>query len=153
MFLKRRLRRIFTSHFLAKIRKKALRNGCWWSALESSDRAFLDLTIKVVRRVRNENLCQILKKIIKRLQDSFKSTFLKFVEFHSLVKAKRLSKQALSWGSRDASSWAHDPLSAKYLTVIEVNCPVGFTETGTGTRFHARSFDWICGTSRKGLMS
>jgi len=130
LFLKRRLRRIFTSHFLAKIRKKALRNGCWWSALESSDRAFLDLTIKLVSRVRNENLYQILIRITKKLQDPQKRTYLRFIEFHGLVKAKRLSKQAFSWGSRVASGWGNDLLFAKYLIVTEINSPLGFNYSG-----------------------
>jgi len=117
---------MFTRGFLAEVRRKALRNKTWWRALDRVDRAFFDLTIRVVDRVRSAELGVEIVKVLKKLSDALKSRFVRLMESYGLERARSLSKQAQSWGYGGAGSWRHDFGFVRFLTVIKLNSPGGF---------------------------
>ena len=117
---------MFTRNFLVGVRRKALRKRVWWMALDRVERAIIDLTIRVVQRVQSETLGEEIVKILKKLKDALKSPFVKLMESYGLETARKLSRQALSWGYRKAEGWTYDFGFVKYLTVIETNNPIGF---------------------------
>ncbi|MFB0543628.1 MAG: hypothetical protein ACETVR_02490 [Candidatus Bathyarchaeia archaeon] len=117
---------MFTRSFLVGVRRKALRRRVWWRALDRVERAIVDLTIRVVDRVRSEALGIEIVKALKKLRDALKTPFVRLMETHGVERARRLSQQALAWGHRGAEGWGHDFGFIKYLTVIETNNPLGF---------------------------
>jgi len=117
---------MFTRGFLVDVRRKALRNGSWWRALDGSDRAFLDLTMRVVDRVRSVDLGVEIVKVLKKLRDAAKSSFVRLMESYGLERAKKLSQQALGWGYEEARGWSHDFGFIRYLAAMKISCPVGF---------------------------
>jgi len=117
---------MFSRSFLIGFRRKALRRRIWFRALDKFDRAFIDLTIRVVEDIRSVRLEREIVKILKKLKDALKSRFVRLMESLGRERARRLSKQAQSWGYRDAERWAHDFSFVRYLTAVETNNPVGF---------------------------
>ncbi len=117
---------MFTRSFLVEVRRKALRRGVWWRVLDRVERGIIDLTIRVVDRVRSEALGVVIVRVLKKLRDALKSRFVRLMESYGLERARKVSEQAQGWGYVAARSWAYDFGFVRYLTVIKINCPVGF---------------------------
>ena len=117
---------MFSRSFLVEVRKKALRTKVWWKALDRIDRAVIDLTIRVVDEVRSKDLGIEIVKILKKISDSLKSSFVRLMESYGLERARKLSEQALFWGYKEAENWKYNFGFVKYLTVIETNNPMRF---------------------------
>ena len=120
--------KMFSRSFLIDVRKKALRRGIWFRALNGFDRAFIDLTIHVVEKIRSVDLGKEIVKVLKKLNDALKSPFVRLMETYGLKQARKLSDQALSWGYSEAERWAHNISFIKYLAVIEINNPMKFDQ-------------------------
>jgi len=118
---------MFTRNFLVRVRSKALRTGVWFRALSSDDRTFLSLTIRVVDRVRSALVGREIVKVLKKIKDALKSPFVRLMESLGLERARRISEQAHSWGYKGAGSWEYSFGFVRYLTVIELNNPEGFS--------------------------
>jgi len=58
---------MFTSSFLSDMRRKALRKGVWYKALDALERGILSLTSRVIERVESAVLGVELVKIISKL--------------------------------------------------------------------------------------
>ena len=52
---------------LIRIRAKAIRRGVWFRMLTKSERAQVDLTIRVVQKVRSFLLARVLASLVKKL--------------------------------------------------------------------------------------
>jgi hypothetical protein len=57
---------------LIRVRTQALRRGIWFRALTVAERAVVDLTIRVVGRVRSLLLAKVLASVVKKLLDAWK---------------------------------------------------------------------------------
>ena len=116
----------FASSFLVEMRRKALRRGVWYRALDCVERGILSLTARVVDRVESAVLGVILVKILRKLRDALKSGFVRRMESYGVERAKRIAVQAVEWGYVKAKSWAFARSFAMYVTLIDVNKPTGF---------------------------
>jgi len=117
---------MFPREFLLGYKRKALRRGVWFLALDRVERGILSLTVRVVERVKSVVLGLTLVKIIKKLRDALKSGFVRRMEEFGLRRAREVAGQAVEWGSKVAKVWASDLGFVRYLTLVDVNCPSGF---------------------------
>ena len=117
---------MFTSSFLVEVRRKALRRGVWFKALDRVERGILCLTAHIVDRVESAVLGIELVKIMGKLRDALKSGFVRRMEGFGLGRARRLAEQAVEWGYESAAVWGSDLGFVRYLTVLDVNWPTGF---------------------------
>ncbi len=115
---------------LARIRALAIRRGEWYRTLSKTERALLDLTIRVVRKIRSFVLSQILASIIEKLQIRTECNIA--VIFHKMGQplAEKISRIAHKWGNTSADSWSADSSFARFLAIMHVNRPLLFVEEG-----------------------
>ncbi len=107
--------------FLNKIKMKAVRRGVWFKALSRVERVILDLTIKVVDKVRSRTLTRILSGVLKKLLSSLESRVSRLIREIGLPLAHKLSNIAESWGNRNAKLWMYDLQFAVFLAVKYLN--------------------------------
>jgi hypothetical protein len=117
---------VFKKRFLADVKRKALRRGVWFSALDRVERGILTLTSRLVDKVRSTELCVELVKILAKIKDAMKSGFVRRMEEYGVGQAKKLAAQAVAWGYSSARAWASGFGFVRYLTLIDVNRPTGF---------------------------
>ena len=106
-----------TREALAKFRLKAVRRGCWFRDLKQSERSLLDLTIRVVERVRSFSLANLVSRIVGKLCEAMESRIYRLVRSEGREMAKRLSEIGLAWGCRTARFWAEDCGFMQFLVV------------------------------------
>jgi len=118
---------------LAKIRAMAIRRGNWYRTLNKIERALLDLTIRVVKKIRSFVLSRILASIIEKLrirtECSIAVLFLKVGQ----PLAEKISRIANKWGNTSADSWSADNSFAQFLAIMHINEPSLFIEDGRST--------------------
>ncbi len=108
---------------LAKIRGKALRRRVWYRVLSCVERGLVSLTIRCVDQVRSSKLTTMLKEIVGRLREALRSSVDRLMVKVGWPLARRLACLAVSWGNREALSWASDTGFARYLAVSHMNSP------------------------------
>jgi hypothetical protein len=115
---------------LAKIRAMAIRRGNWYRTLSRTERALLDLTIRVVRKIRSFVLSRILAPIIEKLQ--IRTQYNITVLFHEIGKplAEKISRIAQKWGNTSANSWSTNNSLAQFFAIMQINEPSVFIEEG-----------------------
>jgi len=117
---------VFNKRFLAEVKRKALRRGVWFSALDRVERGILTLTSRLVDEVRSTMLCVELVKILAKIRDALRSGFVRRMEEYGVGQAGRLAARAVEWGYTSARAWASSFGFVRYLTLIDVNRPTGF---------------------------
>jgi len=108
---------------LARIRAKAMRFGVWFKVLSRAERALIDLTVRIVERVRSSVLAKALASVVKKLLDAMESRVVSLMRTVGRDLARKVSELALRWGNSEASKWAEDPGFIQYLTITEMNTP------------------------------
>lgn len=103
------------------IRRKAWRKRVWFKVLSHVERVLVSLTIRCVDQVRNPKLAVMLKNIVERLREAFRSRVDRLMVQIGWPLAQNLGYLAVSWGNRDALNWAFDTKFARYLTVVRMN--------------------------------
>jgi hypothetical protein len=111
---------------LAKLRVRALRRGVWFRVLTRGERAQMELTMKVVKRIRSLFLAKVLTNIVEKLLDAMESKVSRLMREVGQPLAQKLSSIAQKWGNSSAASWIADPGFRQYLTVIYINTPSVF---------------------------
>ena len=106
-----------TRENLAKLKRKAMRRRCWYSLLKQNERMLLDLTIRVVEKVRSFMLAKIVSRLVRRLCEAMESRIFRLIRIKGRSLAENLSEIAQAWGYRAAKSWAKDHGFMLYLTV------------------------------------
>jgi hypothetical protein len=110
-----------TREALARLRLKALRRGVWFRDLKHSEQKLLDLTIRVVQRVRSFILARLVSRIVSKLCEAMESRILRLMRTEGRTLAKKISKIAEAWGNRAAKSWVNDHGFMQYLTVTNLS--------------------------------
>jgi hypothetical protein len=110
-----------TREALAKLRLKARRRGVWFRDLKHSERKLLDLTIRVVQRVRSFKLAKLVSRIVGKLCEAMESRVHRLMRTEGRRMAEKLSKIGQAWGNRAARSWAKDRGFMQYLTVTNLS--------------------------------
>ena len=106
-----------TRENLAKLKRKAVRRGCWFRNLKRKERMLLDLTIRVVEKVRSFLLAKVVSRLVRILCEAMESRVYRLIRTEGLRMAEGLSEIAQSWGYRAAKSWGKDRGFMQYLTV------------------------------------
>ena len=111
---------------LTKMKVKAMRRGLWFKVLSRTERASIDLTIKVVERVRSLLLARMLGAIVRKLLDAMESKVARVIREVGRGLAEKLSRIAQSWGNKSAHHWKEDPSFVRYLAITYINTPAMF---------------------------
>jgi len=120
---------MFTGSFLVEIRRKAIRRGVWFRALDRLERDIFNLTTQIVDKVESEVLGVELVKILRKLNDAMRSRFARCMEVFGFRRARDVAGQAVALGCVWAGGWADDLGFVRYLTFVEVNSPIGWSMT------------------------
>lgn len=107
----------FTREALAKLKRKAVRRGVWFRDLKQSERKLLDLTIRVVQRIRSFMLARLVSRIVDKLCEAMESRIFRLMKTEGRSLAEKTSKIAEAWGNRAAKFWAKDSGFIQYLTI------------------------------------
>jgi len=109
---------------LAKLKTIAVRKGLWFKVLSAVERAVVDLTIKVVERVRSSTLKEALRSIAFKVVEALKSrSFKERAMTIGRVLVERIARIAERFGNKRAREWARDPGFVMYLGVSWLNTP------------------------------
>jgi len=111
---------------LARIKAKAMRRGIWFKMLTRAERAQMDLTMKIVKRIRSFILAKVVSSIVKKLLDAMESKVAHLTREVGHALAQKLSRIAKKWGNRSADQWAVDSDFIQYLTISYMNTPALF---------------------------
>jgi hypothetical protein len=109
---------------VVKLKAIAIRRGLWFKVLSALERAVVDLTIKVVERVRSPVLKEALKSIASKVIEALKSrSFKERAMAIGRALVEKLVRVAKSLGCKRAREWAEDPSFVMYLGVGWLNTP------------------------------
>ena len=108
---------------LRALRVRSVRRGIWHRALNRLERAQVDLTLRVVRKVQSPVLARVLDAILEKLRSALESRVLRMIGSVGFPMARRLSELARSWGNLSASTWSRDRGFARFLAVTALNDP------------------------------
>jgi len=111
---------------LVNMRAKAIRRGLWFRVLTMAERAYIELTIKVLKKVRSNFLAKVLTPIVRRLLNALESKVAFDMRKVGHLLAKKFSRIAQSWGNVSAGQWVKDRGFIRYLTVTYKNTPAMF---------------------------
>ena len=111
---------------LIRVRARALRRGVWFRALTGAERAVVDLTTRVVERVRSHLLAKVLTSVVKKLLDAMEGEAARLMRTVGRSLARRLSGIARGWGNRSAVRWAEEAGFMQYLSIMHMNTPAIF---------------------------
>ena len=109
---------------LAKIKAKAMRRGVWFKVLTRAERALMELTTKIVKRIRSHLLARIVTSIVEKLLEAMESKVSRLMREVGQPLARNLSVAAQKWGNKSAKSWSQDSGFVQYLTIIHLNKPL-----------------------------
>jgi hypothetical protein len=106
---------------LKTLKSRSMRQRVWYRVLSRLERAQVDLTLKVVRRVQSPSLARVLDLIVDKLSNALQSRVSKITRTVGFPMALKLSKMAQGWGNRSAQAWAQDSEFARFLAVMSLN--------------------------------
>jgi len=106
---------------LAQIRTRAIRKGVWFRILNRAERAQIELTVKIVRRVRSLLLTKVLTSLVTKLVTAIESKIERLTRKVGRHLAKKLGLIAQSWGHVSAFLWKAEHSFIRYLTVMYMN--------------------------------
>ena len=109
---------------LDKIKAKAMRRGVWFKVLTRAERAQMELTMKIVKRIRSHFLAKIVTSIIEKLLEAMESKVSRLMREVGHPLARNLSETAQKWGNRSAKHWSQDSDFVQYLTIMYLNKPL-----------------------------
>jgi hypothetical protein len=109
-----------TKEGLVFLKRRALRSKAWFR-LDSLERAVVDLTIKVVERVRSSTLAGIILGIAEKLRQWMKPSFKEMALSVGRLLAERAVRIAEAWGGREAKEWLKELGFIIYLGVSWLN--------------------------------
>ena len=111
----------FTRVALAKLKLKALRRGIWFKDLKREERKLLELTMRVVEKVRSFLLVKLVSRIVGKLCEAMESMVIRLMRTKGRSLADKISKIGQVWGNKTARSWARDRGFIQFLTVSNLS--------------------------------
>ena len=111
---------------LAKIKAKAMRRGVWFRVLTRAERGQMELTMRIVKRIRSLFLAKVVTSIVEKLLDAMESRVSRLMREVGPALVQKLSGIAQKWGNESAAHWTADSGFRQYLTVMYVNTPSMF---------------------------
>ena len=110
-----------TREALAKLKLKALRKGRWFKDLKRQERKLLELTMRVVEKVRSFLLVKLVSRIVSKLCRAMESRVMRLMRTEGRSLAEKISKIGEAWGNKTARSWAKDQGFIQFLTVSNLS--------------------------------
>jgi len=117
---------MLTREILVEARRRALRRGVWYSALDVVERGILSLASYILDSVQSNVLSVQLVKIIAKIRDACKSGFIRHLERFGVARVRVIQAQAASFGYREAEGLSRDSNFMRYLIFIDFNQPIGW---------------------------
>ena len=111
---------------LAKIRAKAMRRGVWFRVLTRAERGQMELTMRIVKKIRSFFLARVVTSIVEKLLDAMESKVARLMREVGPALVQKLSGIAQKWGNESAVNWTADPVFTRYLTIMYMNTPSMF---------------------------
>lgn len=108
---------------MAKIRTKAIRRGIWFRILNRAERAQIELTVKIVKRVRSLLLTKVLTSLMTKLLNALESKVEHLTREVGQHLAKGIGLIAQSWGHTTAFLWKSEHSFVRYLIIMYMNKP------------------------------
>lgn len=106
---------------LAMMKTRAIRSGVWFKVLSRTERALLDLTIRVVDRVRSSLLRKLLESIVRKICEALETPVRRLMREIGVALARKVCAVAKKLGCKEAWKWAEDEGFIQYLTVTYMN--------------------------------
>jgi hypothetical protein len=106
---------------IVNIKALAVRRGVWYRVLTRTERACVDLTIRVVDEVRSRVLSDVLLSVFRKLEMAVESKVARLMRDVGVKVAGRLGLVAQSWGNESAACWAEDVGFVRFLAVLHLN--------------------------------
>ncbi len=106
-----------TREALAKLKLKALRRGIWFKDLKREERKLLELTIRVVEKVRSFLLAKVVSRLVGKLCEAMESKIIRLMRTKGRSLAEKLSMIGQVWGNKTARSWTRDRGFIQFLTI------------------------------------
>lgn len=110
-----------TRETLAKLKLKAKRRGIWFTDLKRQERKLLELTIRVVEKVRSFLLVKLVSRIVGKLHEAMESMVIRLMKTEGRNLAEKISKIGQVWGNKTAKHWAKDSGFIQFLTVTHLS--------------------------------
>ena len=110
-----------TKSMLANVRIRALRRGLWFKTLNRLERAGVDLTLKVVDKVRSSVLTKMLTSIVAKLSEALEGRVARTMREVGYSLAQQISRIAQEWGNKSGVKWQADHGFIQYLAVMCLN--------------------------------
>ena len=117
---------MYTRDFLLSVKRKALRRGVWFRALDGLDRSFINLTCTVLYKIKSVTMIRGIMDIVLKLREAMKGGFQRLTETLGVQRAWKAAENALRWGNMDASFWRDDLGFHMFHAMIEFNSPMGW---------------------------
>jgi len=111
---------------LAKLKIRAMRRGVWFRVLTRGERAQMELTMRIVKRIRSFFLARVVTSIVEKLLEAMESKVTRLMREVGPALAQKLSGIAQKWGNKSAVNWTADPVFTRYLTIMYMNTPSVF---------------------------
>jgi len=111
---------------LVRIKARAMRRGVWFRVLTRGERAQIELTTRVVRRIRSFFLARVVSSIVEKLLEAMESRVTRLMREVGPALARKLSRTAQEWGNESAHEWVADSGFVRYLTINYMNTPASF---------------------------
>jgi len=111
---------------LISIKQRALRKNVWFSTLSKAERGIIDLTVKLIERIKSPTLVHVIIKIIIKLNRALKSSFINAAEEIGYGIAVKSTELAYAWGSHEAKDWRSELHFIRYLGIMHLNTPTLF---------------------------
>ena len=106
---------------LARVRRRAVRQRCWYRVLSGLERGIVNLAIRCVEEVKSIRLQAVLTKILVKLIRAFGPGYMDRVERVGRPLATCVSWLAQSWGNTQAAEWRRDAAFIRYLGFNALN--------------------------------
>jgi hypothetical protein len=120
---------MLTREILVEARRRALRRGVWFKALDGVERGILSLASQIIDTVRSSILSVQLVKIIAKIRDACKGGFIKHLEQFGMTRVRVIQAQAFSFGYEGAKMLSNDFDFVRYLAFLDFNQPIGWGST------------------------
>lgn len=109
---------------LIDVRKKALRQGLWFQAIDSKQRGIVNLTIRYISSIKSNILGLTLQNIFLTLVKALRQGFLNKFYCSGQKLAESMSEAAYSWGNKYALNWKYD---TSYIICLGMNRMSGWS--------------------------
>jgi hypothetical protein len=113
---------MFSRAILHDLKVKALKKRVWFK-LSLEERSLIDLTCRVVDKVKSKILKIALIKVVSKLNSLLANKFLEKIYGLGSVIAHRYVSYALKWGNRKAAKWINDEAYIFHLGLTWINTP------------------------------